>query len=134
MRITLGDVRQAVAGQAIAVKATAIQIAITEAPARVEKAADQTGAPRRDAGERPGYDRTSTDLGVGLLEAAAVAPEPRSGGTRGGVQGAVSADGAGGGLPITGSPAAFIAVGGVTLVIAGAAALAYGARRRRFRS
>lgn len=133
VRITLGDVRQAAAGHAIAAKATAIQIAITDAPARDEKAADQTGAPRRDAGDRPGYDRTSTDLGVGLLEAAAVAPEPRAGGGRGGVPGAVSADGAGAGLPITGAPAAFIAIGGVALVIAGAAALAFGPRRRRLR-
>ena len=127
LRIGLGKVRQAAAGHAIAAKATAIRVALTQAPADdgSERDSDGYGASRPDRG------RVVLDFGVGLLEAAAVAPEPRSGG-RGGVQG-VAAGGMGAGLPITGSPVVVVAIGGAVLVIAGAAALAFGARRRRFR-
>jgi hypothetical protein len=138
LRITLGEVRQATAGHAIAAKATAIRIAVTQAAPDDHEAADQTGAPERGGRERPGTDgyggstadrgRVVLELGVGLLEAAAVAPE-RPGG---GIKGAVSARGTGAGLPITGSPVALVAMGGAALVIIGAA-LAFGARRRRAR-
>jgi hypothetical protein len=138
LRITLGKVRQATAGHAIAAKATAIRIAVTQA-AHDHEAADPTGASERGGHEHPGTDgyggstadrgRVVLDLGVGLLEAAAVAPE-RPGG---GIKGAVSAAGTGAGLPITGSPVALVAIGGAVLVILGTA-LAFGARRRRARS
>lgn len=130
LRITLGNVRQATAGHAIAAKVTAIRIAITQAPPDPREAVQHTGASGADGyGGSDDRGRVVLDLGVGLLEAAAVAPEPRAGD----VKGAVSAGGTGAGLPITGSPAGLVALGGAALVIAGAAALAFGTRRRRIR-
>jgi hypothetical protein len=116
MRISLGDVRQATSGRAIAAKATAIKITITE---------DRTGG---YGASSPNHSGVVLDLDIGRLEAAAVAPEPAAG-----VQGAVAAGGKGGSLPITGPGASTIAFGGVTLLLAGVAALALGLRRRRFR-
>jgi LPXTG-motif cell wall-anchored protein len=137
LRITLGKVREATAGRAIAAKATAIRIAITQAPSDDQGASEQTAASKGDGQGSDGYggtaadhDRVLLDLGVGLLEAAAVSPAPRPSG----VKGAVSPGGAGAGLPITGSPVMFVAIGGGALVIAGAAVLAFTRRRRRFRS
>jgi hypothetical protein len=128
LRITLGKVRKAAEGHAIAAKTTAIRIAITQA-----RADDQDTSGRADAdgygGSANDHDRTVLDLAVGLLEAAAVSPEPQAGG----VKGAVSGGGTGAGLPITGSPVMLMAIGGGALVIAGVAALAFGGRRRRFR-
>jgi hypothetical protein len=119
MRISLGDLRQAKSGRAIAAKATAIKIAITEAP---------TDGQDGYGGSAPDRSRAVLDLDVGLLEAAAVAPEPT-----GGVHGAIATNGGGGGLPITGPGASPIAVGGLTLLLAGVAALTVGRRRHRFR-
>jgi hypothetical protein len=137
VRITLGDVRRATAGHAIAAKATAIRIALTEASSDDPEADGHTGTSGQSADNYSGTatdrGRVVLDLGVGLLEAAAVAPEPHTGGAKGGVQGAVSAAGAGAGLPITGSPVALVAIGGGALVLAGVAALALGTRRRRLR-
>jgi hypothetical protein len=116
MRISLGDLRQATSGRAIAAKATAIKITITE---------DRTGGYGPSS---PNHSGVVLDLDIGRLEAAAVAPEPAAG-----VQGAVAAGGKGGSLPITGPGASTIAFGGVTLLLAGVAALALGLRRRRFR-
>jgi hypothetical protein len=116
MRISLGDLRQATSGRAIAAKATVIKVTITQGPT------DGYG------GSRPHHTGVVLDLDIGLLEAAAVAPEPAAG-----VQGAVAAEGKGGSLPITGPGAGAIAGGGVTLLLAGVAALAVGLRRRRFR-
>jgi hypothetical protein len=110
--ISLGDVRQAVSGHAIAAKATAITIAITKGPDRQaygDSAPDRTGI--------------VLDLDMGLLEVAAVAPEPA-----GGPSGVVSGDG--GGLPITGPRVDVLALSGVALLIAGAAALIFGMRGR----
>ena len=114
LRIALGDVRQANSGHAIAARATAITIAITRG--------------RSDSTTNDGYGNSAPvlDLDIGVLEAAAVAPEPG-----GGPQGAVAAGGAGGGLPITGPRVDLLAVGGVALLVAGAAALTFGLRRRR---
>ena len=126
LRITLGNVRQATGGHAIAAKATAIRIAITEAAPDAQDPGEQADS---DGYGGNATDRVVLDLGVGLLEAAAVSPEPHSGGVRG----AVSAGGAGAGLPITGSPVMLVAIAGGALVIVGAAALAFGSRRRRFR-
>jgi hypothetical protein len=138
VRITLGKVRQAASGHAIAAKTTAIRIAIRKTPADTGRARARAGASEPDldgyGGTAPDRGRVVLDLGIGLLEAAAVSPEPQRGGVKGNVQGGVSAGGAGAGLPITGSPVALIAIGGAVLVLAGAAALAYGSRRRRSRS
>lgn len=130
LRISLGQVRRAAAGNAIAAKVTAIHIAITQAPPDDHEPVNQTvGREHRGSdgygGDAADRGRVVLDLGVGLLEAAALAPAPHAAGVDG-------AGGMGAGLPITGSQVDVVAVGGVTLVIAGAA-LARGGRRRRFR-
>jgi hypothetical protein len=117
VRIALGDVRQATLGHSVAARVAAVKIAIS------------AGGPE----SRQGYDAatgTLLDLELGLLESAAVAPEPTGGGVSGGVSGA----GAGGGLPLTGPRVDLLAVGGVALVGLGAAAMVFGLRRRRFRA
>jgi hypothetical protein len=108
VKISLGDVRQAVAGHAIAAKATSIKVAITQAPDR-----------QAYAGSTP----TALTLGLGLLEVAAVAPEP-AGGSAGAVSDAAA------GLPITGPRVDVLALSGLALLIAGAAALIFGMRGR----
>jgi hypothetical protein len=118
LRVSLGDLRQATSGRAIAAKAIAIKIAITQGPTDGEDGYGGSGPDRRGV---------VLDLDVGLLEAVAVAPAPA-----GGVRGAVATGGAGG-LPITGPATGAIAVGGVTLLLAGIAALTVGLRKRRFR-
>jgi LPXTG-motif cell wall-anchored protein len=114
LRITLGAVHQVTEGTAIAARATAMNVTVTNGPARGGS----------------GYGGTQPagvvlDLNVGLLEAAAVAP-PAPG--AGAVSGAVS--GAGGGLPITGPATGVLAVFGGVLVALGAAALVFTRRRR----
>ncbi|WP_212993679.1 hypothetical protein [Actinoplanes auranticolor] len=110
--ISLGDVRQAVSGHAIAAKATAMTIAITKGP---DRQAYGDSAPNRSG--------AVLDLDMGLLEVAAVAPEPA--GAASGVAG-----GDAGGLPITGPRVDVLALAGVALLIAGAAALIFGMRGR----
>lgn len=112
VRISLGDLRQAVSGHAIAAKATAMNIAITKGPDR-----------RGYGDSAPTRSGVVLDLDVGLLEVAAVAPEPA-----GGLSGAVGGDA--GGLPITGPRLDVLALTGVALLIAGAAALIFGMRGR----
>jgi len=112
VKISLGDVRQAVSGHAIAAKATAMNIAITKGPDRQVYG--------HSADNRSGI---VLDLDMGLLEVAAVAPEPA-----GGVSDTVGGDG--GGLPITGPRVDVLALSGLALLIAGAAALIYGLRGR----
>jgi hypothetical protein len=112
VKISLGGVRQAVSGHAIAAKATAMKIAITKGPDRQ--------AYGHSADNRSGI---VLDLDMGLLEVAAVAPEPA-----GGTSGAVG--GNGGGLPITGPRVDVLALSGLALLIAGAAALIFGLRGR----
>jgi hypothetical protein len=114
LHITLGDVRHATSGHAIAARATAIKIVITQG--------------------RPGYgdnapNRSSVilDLDLGVLEAAAVTPEPSDTGAR------TATAGGAGGLPITGPRVAVFATAGAGLLLAGAVALLSG-RRRRFRA
>src|SRR5205823_1890868 len=111
LRITLGRLRQATAGHAIAAKATAITVAITQAPEDTDR-----------YGETASHRiRTTVDLSIGLLEAAAVAPEPGSDRARGAVSAAGA--GAGGGLPITGPPVGVLAIGGAALLATGATAM-----------
>jgi LPXTG-motif cell wall-anchored protein len=115
VRIALGEVRQATKAHAIAAKAAAIKIAV------------RVGSDRDDSRHPNGYgDQAGTtvvaELGIGVLEAAAVAPEaPVSSGV----------SGSGGALPITGPQAGLLAMGGVALLIAGGAALFLTRRRRR---
>jgi hypothetical protein len=118
LRISLGDVRQAMSGHAVAARATTIKIALTQgSPSDQTKDGYGHGAPNRSG--------VVMDLDVGVLEAAAVAPEPLPGG----VQDATS--GQGGGLPITGPRVDFLAIAGVALLVLGAAAMVFGMRRGR---
>ncbi|MEU4216768.1 hypothetical protein [Actinoplanes sp. NPDC026623] len=114
VKVSLGDVRQASSGHAIAAKATAIRILITKGPDRTAYGTSKGGV--------------ILDLGMGLLEAAAVSPEPVGGGTPG-TPGTVNGIG-GGGLPITGPRVDVIALTGLALLIAGAGALVFGMRGR----
>ncbi|GIE98281.1 hypothetical protein [Paractinoplanes rishiriensis] len=115
LRISLGGMREARKGHAIAARATAIKVSVT-----------RTAAPKGRGGS--GYQgktgAVALDLGVGLMEAASVAPEP---GQVGGSAGAA------GGLPITGPKVAGLAVGGLALLGVGIAAVALSVRRRRTR-
>lgn len=113
VRISLGDVRQATKGNAIAARATAIKIAITHGSVT-------------DGRSRPGYGGKAhggvvAEVGFGLLEAAAVAPDSQ---TR-------AVAGAAGGLPITGPRVGLLAMGGLVLLVAGGMAVFLGVRRRR---
>jgi hypothetical protein len=123
VRVSLGDVRQATKGHAIAARATAIKVAISQDEAT-------GGRDRSGYGDKP-RSTVSLALGVGLLEAAAVAPEPVRK-PAGGVSPAVG--GTGGGLPITGPRLDLLAYGGGGLLVAGIIAVFAGMRRRRPRA
>jgi LPXTG-motif cell wall-anchored protein len=114
VRISLGDVRQASRDHAIAAKAAAIRVAITRGAVPDRRIKPGYAVPRRAT--------TSLSMAFGVLEAAAVAPETEAP--------QVSAAGAGGGLPVTGSNVTMLAMAGVALVLAGGAALFFGLRRR----
>ena len=111
LRITLGGVRRATKGHAIAARATAIKVSIA-----------QGGATRGRT--KSGYGQEQRlDMAIGLLEAAAVAPERATT--------PVAVSGAGGGLPITGPGVAGLAIGGMALLATGVGAVLFGRRRRR---
>jgi hypothetical protein len=112
VRISVGDVRQATRGHAVAARATALTIRIT-------RGEDRT---RRGYGHSAGV---VLDLSVGVLESAAVAPERGARGVR------EASAGAGGALPITGPGVDGLALAGGVLLAAGAAAALGGRRRRR---
>ncbi|MEV4637872.1 hypothetical protein AB0J80_11005 [Actinoplanes sp. NPDC049548] len=115
VRISLGDVRQASRGRAIAARAAAMSVVVTHS----------------SSGKRtkPGYAQSAAlAFDMGVLEAAAVAPETGGGVSAGAVSDATG--GEGGGLPITGPRVDVIALSGVALMIAGAAALIFGLRGR----
>ncbi len=118
VRISLGEVRQATKGHAIAARATAIKVGVSHSEAT-------GGRSKAGYGHQP-RSTVSLALGVGLLETAAVAPE------KAGVSPAVA--GVGGGLPITGPRTALLAYGGVGLLVAGVIAVLAGMKRRRPRS
>jgi hypothetical protein len=122
VRVSLGDVRQATKGHAIAARATAIKVAVSQGDKTQDRG--KTGY-----GDKP-RSTVSLALGVGLLEAAAVAPEKLQ--QTAGVSPAVA--GSGGGLPITGPRLDLLAYGGVGLLAAGIIAVLAGMRRRRPRS
>jgi hypothetical protein len=117
IKISLGDVRQAASEHAIAAKATAISIAITQGPGK---------PPYGDKADNRGGVVLGFDMG--LLEVAAVAPEPGAGGASSLVGGEVGGDV--GGLPITGPRVDVVALTGVALLLAGAVALVFGMRGR----
>jgi len=113
LHITLGGVRQAEKGHAIAARVAAIDVSLTQG--------DVTGGRGKD-----GYGGQSSavalDFSVGLMEAAAVAPERMS---------PVDMSGTGGGLPITGPGVAGLALAGVAMVLSGVGVVLLGLRRRR---
>lgn len=113
VRISLGDVRQATRGNAIAARATAIKIAITQGSAGGRQSRQGYGGKARGS--------VVAEVGFGLLEAAVVAPEstPRT------------VAGTTGGLPITGPQAALLAMGGLGLLVTGGVAVFLSVRRRR---
>ncbi len=128
VRVSLGDVRQAAKGHAIAARATAIKVAISQ---------DETtgGRDRSGYGDKP-RSTVSLALGVGLLEAAAVAPEkkPVAGASPAVAAVSPAVGGTGGGLPITGPRLDLLAYGGGGLLVAGIIAVVAGTRRRRPRA
>ncbi|GIF05317.1 hypothetical protein [Actinoplanes siamensis] len=106
VRVSLGDVRQASKGHALAARATAIKVSVL----RPGKA---------------GY-RGSTvvaELGIGVLEAAAVAPDR---GRR-----TVATGIPGGTLPVTGPPVVPLLITAAGLLVGGVCAVLLGSRRRR---
>ncbi|GGN70232.1 hypothetical protein GCM10010112_36540 [Actinoplanes lobatus] len=114
LRVALGEVRQAASGDAIAARATAIRVTLV---------CDE---------DAPGYGRSGVvaDLGIGMLEAAAVAPEKGPG--QGNPGGTAGGEGSGeAGLPITGPRVVFLFIAGAALVLGGLAAVFLTSRRRR---
>ncbi|MBM2618028.1 hypothetical protein JIG36_20950 [Actinoplanes sp. LDG1-06] len=111
LRVSLGDVRHAIKGHAIAARAASIKVAMTQSSGSKGRGQDGYGS---------GSDLTLT-MSMGLLEAAAVSPEAP----------AVSPAGQGGGLPVTGPRLDRIAMAGGALLLAGVGAVLIGLRRRR---
>lgn len=139
VRISLGDVRRATKSNAIAAKASAVKVAISEACGCEKPSSDKPDDRGRgtngygDAGSSGSSSAGSSasssvvaQMSLGLLEAAVVGPEAAAPGTPG-----TPGAGAAAALPITGSQASLIAVGGLGLLAAGGAALLTSRRRRR---
>ncbi|MFF5080660.1 hypothetical protein ACFY36_26705 [Actinoplanes sp. NPDC000266] len=120
LRVSLGDVRHATKGTAIAARATAVKVSLVQATAAKHGTKDRG---------KPGYGpqvRTTLDMAFGVLESAAVSPSA-------GQPAGAGAGGAGGGLPVTGPRLDRLAMAGGTLLVAGIAAVAVTMRRRRSR-
>jgi hypothetical protein len=121
LRISLGELRQRALGQAVAARAVAARIELVTA----EKGRDKQGY----AGG------TVLDLDLGVLEAAAVAPESVGvSGARTHPEGGQAGGQGGQGLPVTGVDLDTAVIGGMVLIGAGVACLVVGLRRRTFRS
>jgi hypothetical protein len=141
LRISLGDVRQATDGHAIGARASALKIALSQGEPLSQAEPQSHGEPRSQGEPQgQGEPRSGTDprygsgpagvvldLDVGVLESASVSPEPSGAG--GGVDAAAADD-----LPVTGPRLDLLAIAGVGLLIAGAAAMVFGLRKRRFRA
>jgi hypothetical protein len=109
LRISIGDVRQAMAGHAVAAAATAVRV-------EVVSGSDARGA-------------VMLDLDIGVLEASAVAPQPA---TAAGGDGATGGRG-GGVLPVSGPRVDLVMAGGVSLIVMGSIFLMFGLRQESFR-
>ena len=114
LHIALGELRQAEKGHAIAARAAAIDVSLTQGVATEGRGKDGYGG---------GSSAIALDFEVGLMEAAAVAPERMT---------PVDTSGAAGGLPITGPGVAGLALAGVAMLLSGVGAVLLGVRRRRF--
>ncbi|GAA0793808.1 hypothetical protein [Spirilliplanes yamanashiensis] len=110
LRVTLGTLKQATQGQAVAARAVAVRLEIV--------------GPGRD---KQGYAHPALDADFGVLEAAAVAPLPPS------ARAAAAAPegGQGAGLPVTGTSTGAVAGVGLTLLAAGLLLVGWTTRRRR---
>jgi hypothetical protein len=116
VRISIGDVRQAAAGHAVAARAIAVHVQVVAGPSA------------------SGPGGVVLDLDLGVLEAAAVAPDPGTDGGAGAQADAAGDGGAGGRLPVTGPGVDRMVLAGGALLIIGAAFLwvgLYGIRRAR---
>ncbi len=110
LRISIGDVRQAAAGHAVAARAVSVHVQIIA---------------RRSSAGRGGV---VLDADLGVLEAAAVAPDPGTAGGAG-VQPGASGD-TGGRLPVTGSSVDLTLFAGSILLVTGSVFLWFGLRKR----
>ncbi len=110
LRISIGDVRQASAGHAVAARAVAVHVQVIARPSSA------------------GRGGVVLDLDLGVLEAAAVAPDPGTAGGAGVRTGA--AGGATGALPVTGSSVDLTLLAGSVLLITGSVFLWFGLRKR----
>lgn len=111
VRVSLGDVRQASKGHALAARATAIKVSVTR--------------PAASGRGKEGYGSSGVvaELGIGVLEAAAVAPDRGDRAVESGVHG--------GTLPVTGPGVAPMFVTGAGLLAGGFCAFYFSTRRRR---
>ncbi|WP_213002679.1 hypothetical protein [Winogradskya consettensis] len=116
--ISLGDVQQAARNHAIAARAAALSVTITQAPSGTRPA--------------PGYTESrEIDFDMGVMEVAAISPEPAGSDSGGEIAGATpDKGGTGGGLPITGPAVDRIILGGLAFLAAGTAALIFALRTR----
>ncbi|MGX6605360.1 LPXTG cell wall anchor domain-containing protein [Micromonosporaceae bacterium Da 78-11] len=123
LRISLGDARQVSKGRAIAARATAIEVAISQGNPTPGPHNPRTGP---GYGEQPAT--VALTMGFGVLETAAMSPDLTE-------APATDTSGAGGaagvGLPVTGAQAGLIALAGLGLVLTGVAAVFLSRRRRR---
>jgi hypothetical protein len=114
LHITLGSVRQVEKGRAIAARAAAIDVSLTQREPTAGRGKDGYGGQSSSA--------VALHFAVGLMEAAAVAPERMT---------PVDTSGTGGGLPITGPGVAGLAEAGIAMLLSGVGAVLLGVRRRR---
>ncbi|MGK5680395.1 hypothetical protein [Actinoplanes sp. URMC 104] len=112
LRLALGDVRHAVRGQAIAARATAVKVSLSQATA--------------SGNSYGGTSAVSLTMSLGVLEAAAVSLGPKQ-------RASPATAGSGGGLPVTGARLNRLAWIGGGLILVGIAAVLAGLRRRRSR-
>jgi hypothetical protein len=132
LRISIGAARQATKGKAIAARATAIKISLVRGDGTRTKSGYATAV--------------MADLGLGMLEGAAVAPRHDAGAVSSGVsaggapngssEGSLADSGGGAGagaagLPITGPGTVSLLVAGFSMVIGGMCVLVLSVRRHR---
>ncbi|GAA2491976.1 hypothetical protein [Winogradskya humida] len=116
--ISLGDVQQAARDHAIAARAAALSVTIAQAPSGT----------RSD----PGYTESrEINFDMGMMEVAAISPEPAGQASTAEAAGATpDKGGTGGGLPITGPSVNRMILGGLAFLAAGTAALIFALRTR----
>ncbi|GIF15132.1 hypothetical protein [Actinoplanes teichomyceticus] len=111
VRVSLGEARQATKGRALVARATAIKVSVLRT----------AGA----AGDGRKPSTVVADLGIGMLEAAAVTPEPGERSAGAGTRATRET------LPITGPPIGQLFITGAGLLAGGLCAFLLGGRQRR---